>query len=70
MARIHECYTVWLKGNVTAEVFHTKKEADAFFKENQKRVYRYCHEKLVARYENGDVTFEVKSETQLYPSLD
>jgi hypothetical protein len=70
MARIHECYAVWLKENITAEVFYTKKEADAFFKQNQKKVHRYCHERLVARYESGKATFEVKSETQIYPALD
>ena len=34
MARVHECYAVWLKGNITAEVFYNKAEADAFFNKN------------------------------------
>jgi hypothetical protein len=70
MARIHECYAVWLKDNITAEVFYKKAEADAFVKKNLKKVLRYCQEKLVARYESDKATFEVKSETQIYLALD
>jgi hypothetical protein len=70
MARIHECYAVWLKGNITVVVFYNKAEADAFSNKNRKKVFRYCQEKLVARYESDKAAFEVKSETQIYPALD
>jgi hypothetical protein len=70
MARIHECYAVWLKDDIMAEVFNNKKETDAYFKQNKQNVRRYCHEKLVATYNSEKATFEVKSETQIFPALD